>query len=247
MTETQAGREEEGPSGKRYLMVEIALVLGVLCLPGEWLSVREYLLEPFDIRLQSDGILRILYDAGYVGLIMFILWGAGESFERFGIGKLRPRDIGIFAVSLACSFLVAVAVDVAWTSAHLPSFGAGPGRAPGIPWPASGVALAAFFPSALFQELLMRGYLITRLEDLWQRKWLALTLSCILFGAWHFYQGGRGTASATLVGMVFGLVFLRWRRVWPLAAAHGVFNVLIQSHVVLAVTGWVGAWVARFA
>jgi membrane protease YdiL (CAAX protease family) len=93
--------------------------------------------------------------------------------------------------------------------------------------------------SGSFQEVLMRGYPITRLEDLWENKWAAFAVSVILFGVWHVYQGGFGTVASVVFGAVYGLLFLRFRRVWPLAAAHALINVLIHFYFISALAHWV--------
>jgi membrane protease YdiL (CAAX protease family) len=219
-------------SGKRYLLIEIAVVMGLLWLPAEWTGARDAFLRPFDYVFQADCIARIInYSAG-VAILLFLLWAVRQSFERFGICRVKVRDIAIFAAGLALVLIVEVALAAVWRR-FVPSTFAMPSyKGPARSWPAPFFLFLSFIPSGVYQELLMRGYLITRLEDLWASKWVAFAISCILFGAWHLYEGGEGTVVSTAVGAVFGLLFLRYRRVWPLAAAHAALNILIRLHVV---------------
>ena len=69
------------------------------------------------------------------------------------------------------------------------------------------------------EELVMRGYFIPRFEQIFGSTFIAVTLSSLLFGAYHAYLGWRGVLSATVIGLIYGVVFARFRRLWPLVVA----------------------------
>jgi len=56
-----------------------------------------------------------------------------------------------------------------------------------------------------------------------------LGVSALLFASWHLYQGPPGVASTLATGLLYGAVFVSLRRLWPLAAAHAVWNLVIAS------------------
>jgi membrane protease YdiL (CAAX protease family) len=70
--------------------------------------------------------------------------------------------------------------------------------------------------------LVMRAYLVTRFEQLLRSTPAAVLLSTALFAAYHGYQGKIGLMSVALFGLVYGLCFARWRRIWPLIIAHAL-------------------------
>ncbi len=74
--------------------------------------------------------------------------------------------------------------------------------------------------NALLEEVVVVGYLIRRLEQIGWPGPAALLGSAVLRGAYHLYQGWGGFAGNLLLGLAFGLIFLRWRRTWPLVTAH---------------------------
>jgi hypothetical protein len=78
--------------------------------------------------------------------------------------------------------------------------------------------------SAYAEELLYRGYLLTRLTPLLQSAWMAVLVAAMLFGIAHFYQGIQGVLPAWVMGMVYGGLFLRLRTLWPRAIAHAAYN-----------------------
>jgi uncharacterized protein len=85
--------------------------------------------------------------------------------------------------------------------------------------------------AALGEELLMRGFLLNRLNDLIGRNRLGSILALILhgafFGALHSYQGLAGIITTGMVGIIFGSVYLLTkRRLFPLIIAHGIINTI---------------------
>jgi membrane protease YdiL (CAAX protease family) len=85
--------------------------------------------------------------------------------------------------------------------------------------------IVAQLANGFAEELVMRGYLIPRFEDLFGSTGKALVLSSVLFASYHLYQGLYGAGSALVMGLVFGVAFIAMRRLWPIAAAHALLNI----------------------
>jgi membrane protease YdiL (CAAX protease family) len=88
---------------------------------------------------------------------------------------------------------------------------------------AYGLALLA---NSFAEEIVMRGYMIDRLERLFGKSWLAILIASLLFGSYHVYQGLLGAGSAVFIGMVFGTWFVWTRRLGALIVAHTICNLL---------------------
>ena len=81
------------------------------------------------------------------------------------------------------------------------------------------------FQNAALEEVIMIGYLFARFRQLGWR----------LAGdhgrqrgdprQYHLYQGFGGFVGNLIMGVIFGLVYLRWRRVAPLVVAHTLLDV----------------------
>ena len=52
-----------------------------------------------------------------------------------------------------------------------------------------------------------------------------MAASAILRGSYHLYQGWGGFLGNLAMGALFGVVFVRTRRVWPLVVAHFLLDV----------------------
>ncbi len=160
-------------------------------------------------------------------LALYLLWRAGVNLsDRLGLNLRRPgRDLlagaglaaligipglGLYALSHALGYSVTVVgsdlPDVWWR------------------WPVA-VLLAA--QNGFLEEALVIGYLITRLRQLnWSPGWAVLA-AAVLRGSYHLYQGYGGFVGNAIMGLVFGLAFLRWRRLGPLIVAHTLIDIVV--------------------
>ena len=57
-----------------------------------------------------------------------------------------------------------------------------------------------------------------------QNAEVGLVSAAVLRGSYHLYQGFGGFVGNAIMGLIFGLWFLRTRRVWPLIVAHSVID-----------------------
>jgi membrane protease YdiL (CAAX protease family) len=92
--------------------------------------------------------------------------------------------------------------------------------------------------NALLEEVVVIGYLFTRLSQLGWNAIAIVALSAIIRGSYHLYQGIGGFVGNLIMGVIFGLIYLRWKRVGPLVVAHTLLDIaafvgyaLIAPHV----------------
>ena len=88
------------------------------------------------------------------------------------------------------------------------------------------VLIVSAAQNSVLEEVIMIGYLFTRLRQLSWRLPMILVASAVIRGSYHLYQGFGGFAGNLIMGVVFGLVYLRWRRVMPLVVAHTALDVV---------------------
>jgi membrane protease YdiL (CAAX protease family) len=93
--------------------------------------------------------------------------------------------------------------------------------------PAHVLFLVACVASASCEELVMRGYLITRFERLFRSTSAAVLVSSALFASYHLYQGIHGVIGAAITGLVYATAFCSVRRLWPVCVAHALHNYII--------------------
>jgi membrane protease YdiL (CAAX protease family) len=177
----------------------------------------------------------------YAGLIisLVLLWVAswlrGANWGYFGVE--RPEKwwrviLVILGVSLAVFLVVRFAINPIinvvpnFEPPDLSRFNYITGNLPNLIIQLVNVWITAAF----LEELLFRGYLMTRLTDLQGKQtklaWtIALIGSAIIFGLVHFEQGLAGMIKISVIGLVFGIGYLSGKKnLWPLVIAHGIID-----------------------
>jgi uncharacterized protein len=76
------------------------------------------------------------------------------------------------------------------------------------------------FTAGFCEEFLYRGYLLNLAASATKSIWLGLLISSILFGFAHLYQGRKGVIGTSIIGLVFGLIFLASRSLLPGQLLH---------------------------
>jgi len=85
--------------------------------------------------------------------------------------------------------------------------------------------------AALGEELLMRGFVLNRLADLFGQTrlaWISATLvHAVIFGLLHIYQGMPGMVGTGVVASIFaGIYLIGKRRLLPVIIGHGIVNTI---------------------
>lgn len=97
--------------------------------------------------------------------------------------------------------------------------------------------------AAFCEEMVFRGYLIPRIEDLLggARRGLAIALiaSSALFGLAHQYQGLAGVIATGTIGGLLALLYLVNRRnLWTVIICHGVVDTVALSALYFRRGSW---------
>jgi membrane protease YdiL (CAAX protease family) len=74
--------------------------------------------------------------------------------------------------------------------------------------------------NGVLEEVVVVGYLLTRLRQIGWSSGRALGASAVLRGSYHLYQGLGGFVGNLVMGLLFAWWFQRTRRVLPLVVAH---------------------------
>jgi membrane protease YdiL (CAAX protease family) len=98
-----------------------------------------------------------------------------------------------------------------------------PESLPAVWWRIPVLALYAF-QNGMLEETLVLGYLLTRLDQLGVRPWKAVLISALLRGSYHLYQGFGGFLGNAAMGLIFAVLFRRWRRITPMVIAHTLID-----------------------
>lgn len=89
--------------------------------------------------------------------------------------------------------------------------------------------------NGVLEEVVMIGYVFTRLRERAWAWWAIIAFSALIRGSYHLYQGFGGFVGNLVMGVLFGLFFVRTRRVAPLVYAHFLMDAFVYLGFPLAV------------
>jgi membrane protease YdiL (CAAX protease family) len=156
--------------------------------------------------------------------VLLALYLLGRSRAELGISLNRPRfDLGwgfglAAAIGIPGLLLVYVAARLGLNAQIIPA-------ALQPVWWAVPVLILSAIQNAVLEEVIVVGYLMTRLDSFgWSPIKIVLT-SAILRGSYHLYQGFGAFVGNAVMGVVFSLFYLRFKRVMPLIVAHSLLDI----------------------
>ncbi|HEY4993363.1 MAG TPA: CPBP family intramembrane glutamic endopeptidase [Nakamurella sp.] len=172
-------------------------------------------------------LLTILRGFAWGALGLYLLWRSGVNLrDRLGLDLRKPwADLGV-GIALAAVigipglafYLLAVQLGINLTVA--------PTTLNDVWWRLPVLILAAV-ENGFLEEVLVVGYLLTRLDQLRVPPFVAIAISAILRGSYHLYQGFGGFLGNAVMGVVFAWLFRRTRRLWPLVIAHSLLDITV--------------------
>ncbi len=172
-------------------------------------------------------LLALIFALAPVALACFFLWSSrAPHLSRLGIDAQRPLGdawrglllalvIGIPGIAIylgAKALNIGVTVDAAALGSH---------------WWTVPVLLLSALRAGLQEEIVVLGYLFERLRQLGWSRWRIIVAAAILRGSYHLYQGFGAFVGNFLMGMLFGYLYARTKRVLPFVIAHFVIDAAI--------------------
>jgi membrane protease YdiL (CAAX protease family) len=214
-----------GMSGLRSLIDLIDALLAPVPLASQTVAIVVPQAKASTLDLIKQ-LLSITTGLAWGALGLYLLWRAGINIrDRLGLDLRRPWK------DLLAGLILAAVVGIPGLGFYLVAHAAGmnltvaPTVLNDIWWRVPVLVLAAI-ENGFLEEVLVVGYLLTRLEQLQVNRWVALALSAVLRGSYHLYQGFGGFIGNAVMGLVFGAYWQRTRRLWPLVIAHSLIDIV---------------------
>jgi uncharacterized protein len=225
---------------RRTLRIEIAVMLAVTFALSAYtailrlieavllgLSGRTVALNPrrspfslIDLGLNLASVFQLL---AWGGLALYLLWRSGDGPARIGLARIRWRSDVLGGVALALA--IGVPGLALYQIARILGVNASVEPAElNDTWWRIPVLLLLSFGNAWAEEIVVVGFLLTRLRQLRVNPWVALAISSVLRGMYHLYQGFGAGLGNIAMGLVFGYAWQRTGRLWPLIVAHALID-----------------------
>ncbi len=163
-----------------------------------------------------------------IGLVLFIVSLRKESWTELGLtSRLWTRDFIIVLFLIFMTMLIWLPVTSLIEKLGVFAFDKPPTRPFVSPsttaeslWICVSCILVGFG-----EELLIRGYFLSRLLRIC-RPVAGVIYSSLVFSAWHMPQGVTSVAYTFIFGLVYGWMFTKIRRLYPLVLAHSINDMI---------------------
>lgn len=162
-------------------------------------------------------------------LVLYLLWvylrPEGGPFSSMGFDFRKPwRDLGqglgtfaVIGVAGLAFYILAVniGINTQVSPANLTA-----------QWWTVPILVGRAVMNGILEEVVMIGYLFTRWAQRGGRMWIILVISALVRGGYHLYQGWGGFFGNLVMGLAFGWLYLRWKRVMPLVIVHALLDIV---------------------
>ena len=234
------------PVRRRAAEILVVLMVGVVPFlvaslvhvvnPPEDAAVRAFMAallgeayQPTSLDFATKVAEHVAASCAVIAAVLWIILRSSRGFAFFGFVPFKLiRDVGIgvclYALAQALYFgggtLLATALFVVGYEVPTES----PFESGAVATPAGYFALPLIvllsLVNACAEQLVMTGYLIPRLRELFRSRWLAVLAVTACFATYHLYQGTWGVVNAASLGLVLSTYAVIARRWWPCFVAH---------------------------
>ncbi|HUY91184.1 MAG TPA: type II CAAX endopeptidase family protein [Pirellulales bacterium] len=218
----------ESGLSRRQLAWKTAAVLALAILPA-WYFSFSWLIwgDPDAASVVDVALSRFVHSLQFWLPVCYLISRSGEGWSKFGFA--RPRwlldpllAVGVWmcdvvfqrwVIRMASRLLAADQFEALFShSNYTYAVALTPGE--------HVLQAASLAASSFTEELVMRGYLLRRFEQLFRSTWLSVLFTSVLFAGYHTYQGPGGTVHAFVAGLTYAGAFCLFRRLWPVVIAH---------------------------
>jgi membrane protease YdiL (CAAX protease family) len=217
------------PGSPRMLRLELGLVLLLAFAPGilgllvlalgaAGSSEVETKLVPAVVGV----VFQLFLSWSPVLVIGFLLARNREGWPGIGLTRFRPSDLGMGAILWVASYFLVFVLALLFQSFGQREVDFLPESLP--LWFRVVQAVLLAVTAGVTEEIVVRGYAQTRLEQLRAPTAVIVLLPTALWGVLHVYQGLGPALTVLGLGLMYAVYFHRTRRLWPLILAHMLFD-----------------------
>lgn len=184
--------------------------------------------ELFDLLYQLLGVASGLAP---VALVLWLVWSdKSPRFASIGLGRANGFSWKNLAREFGAGFGLAALIGIPGIGVYLAARALNLGvtvvpTALDAHWWTVPVLILWALRAGLGEEIIVVGYLFDRLKVIGWTPWVIVVAATVLRGTYHLYQGFGGFAGNIAMGLIFGAIYLRTKRLAPLIIAHVLIDI----------------------
>lgn len=164
-----------------------------------------------------DALTTIAIELACASLAALLLRARGWKLSDLGLSITLRQTMGGMLLLIGTNIAIGLLYELVRVSANDP--GTATTSQAQLTWP---VLIALTLVNPLYDELLLVAYNLEAARE--SGAAFAITLSAAVRFFCHLEQGPIATVTILPLGLIFALVYWRWRVVWPLVIAHAVMD-----------------------
>jgi uncharacterized protein len=215
------------PSSERW--IDVGLICLVAFIPLIYRAVFA-LFNPIQGTLETTNgrfIGGLIHEAGSLALLAYVLRRRDRTLKNIGL-DFHQNDIAKGLALCSGAFVIYYLTAIPIYRSSLFATAQTSARNPQVIFAgaSAGMMLVYSLASSIFEETLVRGYLMTELIGLSCPVWLATCASFLLQGSYHLYYGIPGALAVSSSFALWAIYFAISRRLWPVLLAHAFYDVM---------------------
>ncbi|MBS1528837.1 MAG: CPBP family intramembrane metalloprotease [Bacteroidetes bacterium] len=157
-------------------------------------------------------------------VLLLMLYASKAEHRKLLIWNEKKTDVGFFLASVIVLYLLSWVCSIVGAVPRFFGYHENNGLMKKIVMLLVGRHWLIFFvcfTAGVTEELIFRGYVMTRLSLLFKNKYLPIILSALGFSALHYgYKNLHELIFAFLIGIIFGIYYQKYRNIKVLVVAH---------------------------
>mgnify|MGYP006307018729 CR=1 FL=1 len=159
-----------------------------------------------------------------LGVLLYILHKQRRNIKEIGL-SFRLKDILHSILIITLVFITQLLVRII-LNPFLGYIDSTPNNIEFIKTQISFWYILFIFINPWFEELIIRGYLMTEIKLFSKNIYLAVFVSVIIQSIAHLYQGYISVIFLTIMFLIFSIYFAKTKRIFPVILAHLFFDIL---------------------
>jgi membrane protease YdiL (CAAX protease family) len=163
-------------------------------------------------------------------VLFLMLYASKVEHCKFLIWEDKPADIGFFLVSVVALYFLSLACGIIGSMPRFLGWHENNAAFKRIittfmnrPW----LMLFTAVTAGVTEELIFRGYILTRLSLLFKNRYMPLVISAFAFASLHYsYRSLREYIFTFLIGILFGAYYQKYRNIKVLIVVHFMIDII---------------------